>query len=261
MHGQQSTIIIRRKRRASMGNCVSSFYNLPFPSQTIDFMPLNDTNVNTDNTASDSTMMSLCRSCREVFDHRCVGASFAAEHISHRPRGAERRLESPSQPARRSQQALASDSTYNTFGQASDQISVALCPRCQTQLENESDERGAARGSRSPTSSPSESTTTRSSSPRQLTPETARSLMPLLDIPPRATTLRTLSRQEEMSLTGLTVQQRSALACAEKKAQRSEAAARRSTEWTLGKGANCQKFDQLNNQMKWGKQNHKLMPR
>lgn len=68
-------------------------------------------------------------------------------------------------------------------------------------------------------------------------------------------------RHEEMSLQGVSVQQRQALVLAEKKAQRSEAVARRTREWIYAKGANMQKFDQLNNQMKWGKQNHKLLPR
>lgn len=72
---------------------------------------------------------------------------------------------------------------------------------------------------------------------------------------------RQLARREEMSISGVSVQQRQALVLAEKKAQRSEAVARRAREWAYAKGANSQKFDQLDNQMKWGKQNHKLLPR
>ena len=72
---------------------------------------------------------------------------------------------------------------------------------------------------------------------------------------------RQLSRREETSILGLSVQQRQALVLVEKKAQRSEAVARRAREWMYAKGANSQKFDQADNQMKWGKQNHKLLPR
>jgi pre-60S factor REI1 len=72
---------------------------------------------------------------------------------------------------------------------------------------------------------------------------------------------RQLARREEMSILGVSVQQRQALVLAEKKAQRSEAVARRAREWVYAKGANSQKFDQEDNQMKWGKQNHKLLPR
>lgn len=72
---------------------------------------------------------------------------------------------------------------------------------------------------------------------------------------------RQLARREEMSIAGVSLQQRQALAVAEKKAQRSEAVARRAREWVYAKGANSQKFDQVDNQMKWGKQNHKLLPR
>jgi pre-60S factor REI1 len=57
------------------------------------------------------------------------------------------------------------------------------------------------------------------------------------------------------------VQQRQILVLAEKKAQRREDIARRAREWVYAKGANAQKFDQLDNQAKWGKQNHKLLPR
>jgi pre-60S factor REI1 len=72
---------------------------------------------------------------------------------------------------------------------------------------------------------------------------------------------RQLARRDEMSILGVSVQQRRALVLAEKKAQRSEAVARRAREWVYAKGANSQKFDQMDNQMKWGKQNHKLLPR
>ena len=72
---------------------------------------------------------------------------------------------------------------------------------------------------------------------------------------------RQLARREEMSILGVSVQQRQALVLAEKKAQRSEAVARRAREWVYARAANSQKFDQVDNQMKWGKQNHKLLPR
>ncbi|KAK6359903.1 hypothetical protein TWF696_001030 [Orbilia brochopaga] len=72
---------------------------------------------------------------------------------------------------------------------------------------------------------------------------------------------RQLARREEMGIIGISVQQRQALVLAEKKAQRSEAVARRAREWVYAKAANSQKFDQLDNQMKFGKQNHKLLPR
>ena len=78
---------------------------------------------------------------------------------------------------------------------------------------------------------------------------------------PHLSSSRQLVRREEMGLVGISDQQRQALAVAEKKAQRSEAVARRVREWVYAKGANSQKFDQLDNQMKWGKQNHKLLPR
>ncbi|KAK6507954.1 hypothetical protein TWF481_006374 [Arthrobotrys musiformis] len=78
---------------------------------------------------------------------------------------------------------------------------------------------------------------------------------------PQLSSSRQLARRDEMSLIGLSVQQRQALVLAEKKAQRSEAVARRAREWVYARGANSQKFDQLDNQMKWGKQNHKLLPR
>ena len=82
-----------------------------------------------------------------------------------------------------------------------------------------------------------------------------------LAVGPQLASGRQLARREEMSMLGVSVQQRQALVLAEKKAQRSEAAARRAREWVYAKGANSQKFDQVDNQMKWGKQNHKLLPR
>ena len=82
-----------------------------------------------------------------------------------------------------------------------------------------------------------------------------------LAIGPQPASGRQLARREEMSILGVSVQQRQALVFAEKKAQRSEAVARQAREWVYAKGANSQKFDQVDNQMKWGKQNHKLLPR
>ncbi|KAK6343592.1 hypothetical protein TWF730_011185 [Orbilia blumenaviensis] len=84
---------------------------------------------------------------------------------------------------------------------------------------------------------------------------------PPLEERPQLSSSRQLARRDEMSIAGLSIQQRQALVLAEKKAQRSEAVARRAREWVYAKGANSQKFDQLDNQMKWGKQNHKLLPR
>ena len=78
---------------------------------------------------------------------------------------------------------------------------------------------------------------------------------------PHLASSRQLARREEMSMLGVSVQQRQALVLAEKKAQRSEAVARRAREWVYAKGANAQKYDQVDNQMKMGKQNHKLLPR
>ncbi|KAF2733061.1 hypothetical protein EJ04DRAFT_469089, partial [Polyplosphaeria fusca] len=72
---------------------------------------------------------------------------------------------------------------------------------------------------------------------------------------------RQLARREEMGIIGVSAQQRRALVLAEKKAQRSEDVARRAREWVYAKGANSQKFDQLDNRGKWGKQQHKLLPR
>ncbi|RDI78355.1 hypothetical protein Vi05172_g11618 [Venturia inaequalis] len=72
---------------------------------------------------------------------------------------------------------------------------------------------------------------------------------------------RQLSRREEMSLTGISPQQRQLLILGEKTAQRTEAMARRAREWVNAKSANKQEFDQLDNRGKHGKQNHKLLPR
>jgi pre-60S factor REI1 len=82
-----------------------------------------------------------------------------------------------------------------------------------------------------------------------------------LAVGPQLASGRQLARHEEMSILGVSMQQRQALVLAEKKAQRNEAVARRAREWVYAKGANSQKFDQMDNQMKWGKQNHKLLPR
>lgn len=67
----------------------------------------------------------------------------------------------------------------------------------------------------------------------------------------------------ETSLQGLLPHQHQALVLAEKKAQRSEAVARRAREWASAKGANTQKHDQFDSTKIGirGKQNHKLMPR
>ena len=70
-----------------------------------------------------------------------------------------------------------------------------------------------------------------------------------------------LTRRDEMSIFGASVQQRQALVLAGKMAQRCEAVTCRAREWVYAKGANAQKFDQLDNLMKFGKQNHKLLPR
>ena len=90
--------------------------------------------------------------------------------------------------------------------------------------------------------------------------EDVESSSPLL-VGPQLASGRQLARREEMSILGVSVQRRQALVSAEKKAQRSEAVARRAREWVYAKGANSQKFDQVDNQRKWGKQNHKLLPR
>lgn len=85
------------------------------------------------------------------------------------------------------------------------------------------------------------------------------SLPPLLDPhPPKS---RQLARREEMSILGITAQQRQALVLAEKKAQRSEAVARRARQWAYDRAGNAQKCDQINTTAKMGRQNHKLMPR
>ncbi|PVH95657.1 hypothetical protein DM02DRAFT_600507 [Periconia macrospinosa] len=81
--------------------------------------------------------------------------------------------------------------------------------------------------------------------------------------PARQQNSRQLARREELSIQGLSSHQRQALVLAEKKAQRSEDVARRAREWASAKGANTQKFDQLDNTKvgKRGKQDHRLMPR
>ncbi|KAF3902090.1 hypothetical protein ABW21_db0201865 [Orbilia brochopaga] len=79
---------------------------------------------------------------------------------------------------------------------------------------------------------------------------------------PQVSPGRQLARREEMGIIGISMQQRQALALATKKAQRSENIARRAREWVYAKAANSQEFDQLDSsKMKWGKQNHKLLPR
>lgn len=70
-----------------------------------------------------------------------------------------------------------------------------------------------------------------------------------------------LTRRGEISMLGIPVRQQRTLILAAKKAQRNEAVACRAREWLYAKAANSQKFDQVDNQMKWGKQNHKLLPR
>lgn len=92
----------------------------------------------------------------------------------------------------------------------------------------------------------------------QNTGETASSQ---LTFAPQLSSSRQLSRREEMSMTGLSPQQRQALMSAEKKAQRNEAVALRAREWVNAKNSNAQEFDQLDNRAKFGKQNHKLLPR
>ena len=72
---------------------------------------------------------------------------------------------------------------------------------------------------------------------------------------------RQLALRSEMGIAGLAPQQRQALVLAEKKAQRSEAMARRAREWVYARGGNKQEFDQVDTTGKWGKQNHKLLPR
>lgn len=80
-------------------------------------------------------------------------------------------------------------------------------------------------------------------------------------VQPQPSSSRQLSRREEMGIQGISVQQRQALVLAEKKAQRSEVMARRAREWVYAKGTNMQEFDQIDTKGKWGKQNHKLLPR
>lgn len=78
---------------------------------------------------------------------------------------------------------------------------------------------------------------------------------------PQPARSRQLARRDQMSIFGVSLQTRQALLLAEKKAQRSEAVAHRAREWVYAKGANSQKYDQVDNQGKWGKQQHKLLPR
>lgn len=85
--------------------------------------------------------------------------------------------------------------------------------------------------------------------------------LPPLNVGTQLVLGRQLARRDEMSTLGVPMQQRQALVVAEKKAQRNEAVARRAKEWVSAKASNSQKFDQADNQMKWGKQNHKLLPR
>lgn len=82
-----------------------------------------------------------------------------------------------------------------------------------------------------------------------------------LAVRPQSESGRQLALRDELGILGVSSQQRQMLVLAEKKAQRSEAVACRAREWVYAKGANSQKFDQMDNQMKWGKQNHKLLPR
>ncbi|KAF2703270.1 hypothetical protein K504DRAFT_474113 [Pleomassaria siparia CBS 279.74] len=82
-----------------------------------------------------------------------------------------------------------------------------------------------------------------------------------LTVGPQLASGSQLARREEMDILGVPVQQRQALVLADKKAQRSEAVARQAREWVYSKGANSQKFDQVDNHMQLGKQNHKLLPR
>jgi pre-60S factor REI1 len=78
------------------------------------------------------------------------------------------------------------------------------------------------------------------------------------DLPSRQLSLR----RAEMGLAGLSEHQRAALVLSEKKAQRCELAARRAREWVRARGANAYKHDQVDTgKGKWGKQNHRLLPR
>ena len=104
---------------------------------------------------------------------------------------------------------------------------------------------------------------------RDLAAPTSRAMLPEAEdaessppaIEPQLASGRQLARRDEISILGLSVHQRRALILAEQKAQRIEAVARRAREWVYAKRANSQKFDQLDNQRKWGKKNHKLLPR
>lgn len=80
-------------------------------------------------------------------------------------------------------------------------------------------------------------------------------------LPPPLPSSRQLARHDESGILGVSTQGRQALVLAEKKAQRSEVLARRAREWVYAKGANSQRYDQVDGKMKAGKQNHKLWPR
>ncbi|CAI6331840.1 unnamed protein product [Periconia digitata] len=88
---------------------------------------------------------------------------------------------------------------------------------------------------------------------------TASSSSPLQQLQSLAQSRSHLSFQ----LQNITPHQQKALILAEKKAQRSQDAARRAQSWIRSKGANTQKFDQLDCTKigKRGKQDHRLMPR
>jgi len=77
----------------------------------------------------------------------------------------------------------------------------------------------------------------------------------------QSSTGRQVARRDQMGIIGVSDQQRQALMLAEKKAQRSEAVARRAREWANNRGGNFQKHDQIDTTGFKGKQNHKLMPR
>ena len=98
------------------------------------------------------------------------------------------------------------------------------------------------------------------SRPRDPPPVTQATNTPSANPESRIVTKRQLARVD-MAIMGLSAQQHQSLVLAEKKAQRGEAVARRAREWVYAKGANAQKYDQLDGKMKFGKQNHKLMPR
>lgn len=97
--------------------------------------------------------------------------------------------------------------------------------------------------------------------PPPLQPEAGQGAAPVPRTEPQLRPGRQIARREEMGLLGLATQQRKALVLAEKKAQRSEDVARRAREWAYAKGANSQKYDQVDTTAKKGKQNHKLQPR